>query len=743
MPGIREEVRGTDGRSLRRGPMAMPNQQDAELSEIRERLAALSDPMDLLVCLFAASPVAFEVFRADGHCLLVNQAFRALFGDAPPPKYNVFRDEIAAATGTLALVHRAFAGEAVTTPPIWYDPRELAHVRVRGGRRVAFVGNFFPLRDAHGQIAHVAIVFTDVTEEMRARELAGSDRRRADAAERRSGLLSRVHALMSTALEQGRQAGDLVRLLVPEFADACSVFVFDEQGQPHRVAEAALSPEAERLMAQMRSLPTPRALAARHSATIREVHLQRFADYRAWVVAQLGGEDPEYVALIEALAPTDAMLVPLRARGRVTGVLTLGMLRRTGRRFSDEDEALAREIGERAGLGIDNARLFAAAELARRRAEEANHAKDAFLAMLGHELRNPLAPILTALQLMRMRYGEQMLRERAVIERQVRHMVQLVDDLLDVSRITGGKVELRRAPVEIRRVVDKALELAAPLLENRAHRVSVVVPEAGLQVDGDEHRLAQVVANLLSNAAHYTDAGGAIEVEAGLHGGLVRVCVRDNGAGIDPELLPRIFEMFVQGRRSIDRADGGLGLGLTIVRSFVEMHGGTVTAHSRGPGLGSEFVIHLPLFVGHDVGVSGEAGAEVGASPGVSRVLIVDDNRDAAELLAEVLGAGGLVTRVAFDGPGALRMASEFCPEIALLDIGLPVMDGYELGRRLRGLPGLTDVKLVAVTGYGQPGDRERSHAAGFDEHMTKPVDVPQVQEVLQRLLKPRVHDPA
>ncbi|WP_240807872.1 ATP-binding protein [Polyangium spumosum] len=362
---------------------------------------------------------------------------------------------------------------------------------------------------------------------------------------------------------------------------------------------------------------------------------------------------------------------------------------------------------------------------ARREAESANRSKDEFLAMLGHELRNPLAPITTALYLMRIRAGDAAARERAVIERQVKHLAQLVDDLLDVSRITRGKVELKKERIELAEVVAKAIELSSPLLEQRRHHLTVEVPSRGLFVDGDVTRLSQVVSNLLTNAAKYTEPGGRIEVEARRRGREVEIRVRDNGIGIAPEVLPRIFEFFVQDRQALDRAQGGLGLGLAIVRNLVTMHGGTVSARSEGKGKGSEFTVRLPAAGGAaaaDVAQPrGMAGAEAAGS-GAHRILVVDDNEDAAALLAESLGSLGHQTRVASDGPSALRVAEGFHPDIALLDIGLPVMDGYELAHRLRERPELTRLRLIAVTGYGQESDRSLSREAGFDAHLVKPV---------------------
>ena len=368
----------------------------------------------------------------------------------------------------------------------------------------------------------------------------------------------------------------------------------------------------------------------------------------------------------------------------------------------------------------------------RRAAEGANRAKDEFLAMLGHELRNPLSPIVTALQLMKLR-GDGADRERTVIERQVAHLTRLVDDLLDVSRIARGKVELKVETVEIAEVVVKAIEMASPLLEQRAHALELDVPRRGLPVRGDATRLAQVVSNLLTNAAKYTPAGGRIAVLAVRDGESVELRVRDNGIGISPDVLAHVFDLFVQERQGLDRAHGGLGLGLTIVRNLVQLHGGTVSASSAGMGKGSEFVVRLPVAARARV-LTPDTDGQVMAGPVTSkgrRVLVVDDNDDSAAMLAEALRLRGHDVQVAHDGPAALNVSTGFQPQVAFLDIGLPVMDGYELAARLRQQPGLGGLRLLALTGYGQESDSERSRAAGFDEHLVKPLDLGLIDRLL------------
>jgi PAS domain S-box-containing protein len=354
--------------------------------------------------------------------------------------------------------------------------------------------------------------------------------------------------------------------------------------------------------------------------------------------------------------------------------------------------------------------------------EAANRSKDEFLAMLGHELRNPLSPITTALELMKLRSGEQASREEQIIERQVKHLTRLVDDLLDVSKITRGKVELKREVVEAAHVVARAVEIASFLFEQRGHRLVIEVPRTGLQLKGDPVRLAQVIANLLTNAARYTNVGGEVTVSAKREAERIVISVADDGIGISAEMLPQIFEPFVQGKRTRERAEGGLGLGLALVKNLVHLHGGEVHAHSDGLGKGSVFTIcltALPTEGGVDSVPSKQGPSPVGPS---RNVLVVDDNADAADLLNLMLQAAGHRVTVAHDPLEALELAAGLELDVVVLDIGLPVMDGYELGARLRARS--QSCRLIALTGYGQGEDRARSAAAGFDVHLVKPVEM-------------------
>ena len=398
----------------------------------------------------------------------------------------------------------------------------------------------------------------------------------------------------------------------------------------------------------------------------------------------------------------------------------------TETKFARSDLEIAREAAERADV------LTRALDRARLDAERATRVKDEFLAMLGHELRNPLAPIVTALQMLRLEGGNS--RVQGVLERQVAHMQRLVDDLLDVSRITSGKIELRKEHVEIAAIVQRALEMSRPLIEQRRNELVIDVPDTGLAVNGDPARLAQVVANLVTNAAKYSDPGKRISIHAERAGASVRISVRDQGIGIDPAFLDRVFDNFVQIPQGIDRASGGLGLGLAIVRNLVDLHGGHVRAFSDGPLQGSRFVIELPAVEWTTAAIP---VTTVGKPPEIAagaRLLVVDDNSDAADLLGELLSHQGNLVRVAHSAPEALGLLASFTPDAALLDIGLPVMDGYELAAALRGE--LPKIRLIALTGYGAPNDRQRTREAGFDAHLTKPVSLSTVTATLAELLR-------
>jgi signal transduction histidine kinase len=388
--------------------------------------------------------------------------------------------------------------------------------------------------------------------------------------------------------------------------------------------------------------------------------------------------------------------------------------------------ALQTEVGERARV--------------EQALKEADRHKDEFLAMLAHELRNPLAPIRNAVHLIKMRSLEdaQLCLARDVIERQLKQLTRLVDDLLDVSRITRGKINLSRERLELADLMSRAVETVAPAIEARGHALTVELPERPLRLYGDPVRLVQALANVLGNAAKYTGAGGRITLSARRRNRDAEITVSDNGMGIAPEVLPRIFDLFTQMDERMERSPSGLGIGLALVRRLVEMHGGTVAAASAGPGLGSEFTIRLPVSVERADEADGAGAGPVEPpgrdAPGLAarrRILVADDNLDALETLATLLALDGHEVYRARDGAEAFEVAQRERPEVALLDIGMPRANGYEVATRIRREPWGRSTTLVALTGWGQDADRRRSEAAGFDMHLTKPVDPKVVSDLL------------
>jgi len=420
------------------------------------------------------------------------------------------------------------------------------------------------------------------------------------------------------------------------------------------------------------------------------------------------------------------------------GPQVLGVIEFFSRRIQQPDADLLNmlaAIGGQVGLCIERRRLE---EELRGRADQladADRRKDEFLAMLAHELRNPLAPIRNALHILKMPSTDAATVHQAkeMMGRQVQSLVRLVDDLLDVSRIMRGKIELRRERIDLATAVARAIETATPAIQNGRHELTVSLPPEPLPVDADLIRLAQAIANLLHNAAKYTEPGGRIALTAERDDDTAVVRVRDSGIGIGPEMLPRIFGLFVQADRALNRSQGGMGIGLTLVRTLVELHGGSVHASSDGPGTGSEFIIRLPALprAAADPSSDGKVAGNKAPSPPRRRVLVVDDNVDAAESLAVLLRLAGQDVRVRHDGAAALDAARADRPDVIFLDIGMPGMDGYEVARRLRGDPALRGAVLVALTGWGQEEDRRRSREAGFDHHIVKPVEPDAVQSLL------------
>jgi signal transduction histidine kinase len=558
-----------------------------------------------------------------------------------------------------------------------------------------------------------------------------------DAASRHLELLATAGSLFARSLDPQATLQAIALALVPAVCDWLRVDLIDGAGTLQRALTYHADPEKARhgteLASRLRAAPGLVGSMA-WAAQTGQSHLARFDPPLAFDHQR----DKELLSFATAIGMRAYFMVPLIARGRTIGALA-AIQAESGREIGEDDCALILEVAQRAALALDNARLYAEAEAARRQAEAANRAKDEFLAMLGHELRNPLAPIATALHLMEMRGDGAAASERRIIERQVTHLSRLVDDLLDVSRITQGKIQLETARVDMKAVVARAIELTQPAMEKRPRALDVQLPPHPVFVNGDAVRLAQVLCNLLTNAAKFTPPEGRIALRLTAPAGAgepVTLTVEDTGAGIAPTLLPQVFDLFLQGEQPLDRKEGGLGLGLAIVKTLVAMHGGSVQAESAGTGRGSRFTVTLPPGDG-----SAPAMPEEPSGPralrGSGRVLVVDDNADAADTLVRLLGHIGYEARAVGSGDAALEELDHFTPQLAILDIGLPGMDGYELARRLRTDARVPDLKLVALTGYGREPDRERALNAEFHEHLVKPVGVERLIGAIRGLLQP------
>ena len=542
---------------------------------------------------------------------------------------------------------------------------------------------------------------------------AEADRAAAEEATRRSEFLAFASRELGASLELEEGMQRLLEMVVPGLAEQAllSIRMDGEDIILSRTAGA----KGARAMGSLAELP-PTLLRAVDEARGR-------------------GRDVE----VSVTPSSAARVVPLKAGERVLGVLLLRHARGS-LPYSSPDQATLDELCSRAAIAFDNARLYwslkremARTKEAEEKLQQANRRKDEFLAMLSHELRNPLAPIRNAAEVMRRIAPADpgIAWAREVVERQVTHLAQLVDDLLDVSRITQGKITLKKEPVELAKVIQHSIETARVLLDSKKHNLVLNLPLTPIWVHGDFARLAQVVGNLLNNGAKYTADGGRVELSATADRGEAIITVRDNGIGIDGALLPHVFELFTQGERSLDRSQGGLGVGLTVVQRLVELHNGRVEVRSEGVGKGAQFRVVLPCISEVPERDSGDNISRVEPSRAGKRVLVVDDNIDAAESIAVYLRLEGHDVRTVSDGAQALALAQVFAPQVAVLDIGLPGMNGYEVARRLKNQGVDAPALLIALTGYGQKEDQARSAEAGFHHHFVKPADPRVIQSAI------------
>jgi signal transduction histidine kinase len=538
----------------------------------------------------------------------------------------------------------------------------------------------------------------------------------AEEANSRLTFLAEVTAVIGRSLDDTVTARDTVRLTVPALGDQAVVARRDPNGTGWQIVQA---------------------VAREGSVTIEEFpDVERVAPPLAEaLVRTFTTGDVELLPGLAAPSDGEAQIVVFPLSGQKSILAAFGISRApSGGRFSPADFMIAEALAARAAIALENAQLY-------KDLEHADRQKNEFLSMLAHELRNPLAPIRTGVDVLRMQGDEQpdVVWARDMIERQTTQLVRLVDDLLDVSRITGGKIRLELERIDVAAIVATAVETSRPLIDEAGHELIVSMPDETLWVKCDRVRLSQVLSNLLNNAAKYTRGGGSIHLSVEREGSECVFRVRDNGIGIPREMLSKVFDLFTQVERSLDRSRGGLGVGLTLARRLIEMHGGRIDVASDGPGQGSEFTFRLPAV---SPILPKEATPETGRAPAQSvprvrlRILIVDDNVDAADSVAWLMRQQAHDVRTAHDGRSALEMASEFRPQVVVLDLGLPELDGYEVSRRLRAAPDTREALIIAVSGYGQDEDRRRSTQAGFDYHFIKPVNFETLLGVIRE-----VHD--
>lgn len=556
-------------------------------------------------------------------------------------------------------------------------------LRRTDGKEIPVDSSAAPIRDRDGNLRGVILVFRDVSAQ-RTRE-------------RQQAFLSRVTEELNSSLDYRANLQAVAHACVPLLGDWC-VIDLEEGANLERVVSAYGKPDRENL-----------------DSELAHIHDNRSADVAARSVF------------------TERLIsIPLAKGAKHLGVLSLAVSEST-RTYTLDDHALAANLADRIAVAVENARLFEATNAAREQAIAADRTKSDFLAMLGHELRNPLAPIQTALEVLRLNKDDSTdTTEFQILDRQLRHLVRLVDDLLDISRITHGRVELNREVVDVLGVIEQACETVFPSGARPTHDVHVDAP-SGLRVMGDPIRLAQVLTNLLINACKYSAQGSQIWLSAFERGGLAVITIRDEGIGIEPEMLQKVFDTFVQEPQALDRSRGGLGLGLSIVQGLVNAHNGQVSAYSRGIGKGSSFEVRLPILANSPDPTLTTSKASP-RSDVKRRVLVVDDNVDAAEVMAKLLRKFGHTVFIASTPSEAIETVSRETLDIALLDIGLPQMSGYDLARRLRTMKSGETLPLVAVTGYGQIDDRNRSLREGFVGHLVKPVMLEELHSTLASL---------
>jgi len=588
----------------------------------------------------------------------------------------------------------------------------------KDGRSLVLTITLSPIKDALGRTIGVSTIARDVTQRKRAMDAMR--------------YLGEASMSLFTSLDQGRILHALTRLLVPHLADWAFIDLIRGEGV-ERIAVAHANPGHADLAEQMK-LHAPDREAIEHPAA------RSLFSGKAVLIAEFSEEmlvkasnSPAHEAALRKVNPRSLIVVPLISRHKILGALTLATSE-SGRRFDQQDLAFVEELARRAGTAIDNSLLYSDAEEAAKRLAYADRSKDEFLAMLAHELRNPLAPIKSAAEVLRLRkYDDPVItRVQTILERQADHMIRLVDDLLDTSRIQHRKVKLNKVPLDLNSTILSVIDAVDDSVKQNEHTLTMDIKnDPPLYVDADPSRMSQIISNLLVNAIKYTPKRGAIHVSTAPERGNVILRVRDNGIGIEPHMLQAIFDLFTQEEVSLERSRGGLGLGLKLVKELVELQGGTVEARSEGKGKGSEFIVCFP-----------ESLRSKAASPAVKdmvpgprrRILLMDDNIDILDSMNLMLTMSGHTVEMAEDGQKGVEKALLEKFDVALVDIGMPKMNGYEVAKQLRSNPATSRMVLIALTGYGQNKDKHRARDVGFNEHLTKPVDASTLTKLLNEL---------
>jgi signal transduction histidine kinase/ActR/RegA family two-component response regulator len=564
---------------------------------------------------------------------------------------------------------------------------------------------------------------TVITPEETVRALREEIARRKHSEERLQLLADATNILIDDVLDYETRLRNLAKIIVPYFADWCAIDIVIPGKESYTVITHS-SPEKIAIAEEIKRKYPPKSDAGYGVSEVIRTRTATIYPQMPDELVRRTTQTEEHYRLMKSLGIQSVMVVPMVTHDQALGGITFVMAD-SGYHYNDADLEVAKQLAHRAGVALDNA-------LVHEELLEANRAKEKFLAMLAHELRNPLTPIRNSLPLLMARSDEDYeIKDIAeIMDRQVKTMSRLLDDLFDVARITEGKIQFHMEDLDLLSVLDHAILTLRPEYERKGYKFSAYITEGPLYIHGDRVRIEQVLVNLLNNAVKYTPHGGHIALECIREDDEAVIRIRDSGKGIPPNMLKRIFQLFIQVDQSLDRPEGGLGLGLTIVQMLVEKHGGSVTAHSEGIGKGSEFVVRLPLIEKMDAKKSDDRPRPIAADP-KKRILVVDDNEDAANSIGKLLRKIGHDVRITYDGMSALEIAKEFRPETVLLDLGLPILDGYETARQLRVMYSKGRLLLVALSGYGQEEDRKKTEEAGFDYHLVKPFDTHALREIL------------